>query len=70
METKTIEHKYDFPVELVPIKANNIIIPKKVAVFRTDNNQSIGIVSNQYRLLKHKDIVDSFREDLLLNLMY
>lgn len=63
MNTKT-EKEYDFPVELIPIKANEILIPKKSAVIRTDTQQSIGIVSSQYGLLKHKDIIDSFRKAL------
>ncbi len=57
-------NSYDFPVELAPIKANNIVIPKKVAVIRTDTNKPVGVVSNLYGLLKHKDVVDSFREAL------
>ena len=56
--------KYDFPVKLVPVKANNILIPKKVAVIREDTAEPIGIVSSQYGLLKHQDVVESFRKAL------
>ena len=55
---------YNFPVKLVPIKANNIIIPKKVAVIREDTSEPIGIVSSLYGLMKHQDIIESFREAL------
>ena len=59
-----METKYDFPIVLSPIKAGSIIIPNKSAVIREDTNQPIGIVSNKYGLLKHKDVIDSFREAL------
>ena len=55
---------YDFPITTVPIKANGQEIPKKAAVLRTDTNEPLGIVSNQYGLLTHTDVIDSLRHVL------
>ena len=63
---------YDFPVEFAPVfttgtlagKEIKIAMPKKLAVVRTDTNQSLGIVSDKYAFLKHSDVVDGFRKAL------
>ena len=55
---------YDFPVKLIPIKAENILIPNKVAVIREDTSQPIGVVSSQYGLLKHQEVIECFRKAL------
>lgn len=60
MQTNT----YDFPTQLVEIKANNVIVPGKLAVVREDTNEPIAIVSNKYGLLKHKNVIDCFRDTL------
>jgi hypothetical protein len=58
-------NEYDFPVRLSPIVAENqILIPKKSAVIRTDTNEPIGVVSDKYALVKHSEVVNSFREAL------
>ncbi len=67
MKTNTIEKvstSYDFPVELAPVKTNGIIIPRKSAVYRSDTKQPIGIVSDKYEIIKHKDVIESFRKSL------
>lgn len=65
MKTST----YDFPVELSPIVSQpfGVVIPNKLAVVRTDTKEPIGIVSNKYELLRHKDVVDGFRRALSLS---
>lgn len=52
---------YDFPVKLMPVQSDKIIIPDKAAVIRTDTNEPIGLVSNRYGLLEHKEIINAFR---------
>lgn len=65
--------KYEFPIKLQEIRTNGLIpelpeeqltIPKKLAVVRQDNGDVLGIVSNKYQLLKHEDVVESFRKAL------
>lgn len=60
---------YDFPVELTPIVSQpfGVVIPNKLAVVRTDTKEPIGVVSNKYELLRHKDVVDGFRKALSLS---
>ena len=54
---------YDFPVELQPIYlTDQKVIDKKKAVVRTDTNEPLGIVSDDYGLVKHSTVIDSFRE--------
>jgi len=54
---------YAFPVELQPIfLANGNEITNRKAVVRTDTMKSLGIVSNDYGLVKHESVIDSFRE--------
>lgn len=56
-------NNYNFPVELQPIYlADNLLIPKQKAVVRTDTNDTLGIVSDDYGLVKHSTVVDAFRE--------
>lgn len=63
LEGKIVDTNYDFPVELQPIYlAGNKLIDKKKAVVRTDTNESLGIVSDDYGLVKHATVIDSFRE--------
>jgi len=62
MNKQTI--KYDFPVKLSPVKSDNILIPEKAAVIRQDTKEPIGLVSNRYGLLHHKDVIDSLRKSL------
>lgn len=66
INTTTMKTKksYDFPVSLAEVKTNNIIIPNKLAVIREDTQQPIGLVSNQYSLVKHSDAIDCFRDAL------
>lgn len=60
---KMVANSYDFPVELQPIfLGNNQEIPKRKAVVRTDTMQTLGIVSNDYGLVKHAAVIDAFRE--------
>src|SRR5205814_8078706 len=54
---------YDFPVELQPIYLEgNREIKKQKAVVRTDTMDTLGIVSDGYGLIKHGQVIDSFRE--------
>lgn len=54
---------YNFPVELQPIYLpNKKEIPNKKAVVRTDTMDALGVVSNDYSIIKHGDVIDSFRE--------
>ena len=62
--TKSKSKEYDFPVEMVQVKAGSVKIPNRVAVIRTDTQQPIGIVSTNYQLIPHTEVVDSFREAL------
>ncbi len=55
---------YDFPITLAPIKTEDLLIPKKLAVIRTDTREPIGVVSNQYSLLRHETVIDSIRKVL------
>ena len=57
---------YDFLVELVSVvtQPSGILIPHKFAVIRSDTKQPMGIVSNRYGLIHHKDVVDGFRKAL------
>lgn len=59
------QQQYDFPVELMPITAQGgISIPNKLAVVRTDTNRPLGLVSDKYAFLPHKEVVDGFRSAL------
>jgi hypothetical protein len=54
---------YDFPVELQPVfLSNGDEIKNRKAVVRTDTMNTLGIVSNDYGLVLHKTVIDSFRE--------
>ena len=60
---------YDFPVALQKISTEEgIAIPKRFAVIREEGklvpSRVLGIVSNKYALLPHKDVVDGFRQAL------
>jgi len=57
--------QYDFPTTLVPLKANGIVIPHRLAVIRTDTNQPLGIISDYYQLIPHKEVLEKSREALL-----
>jgi hypothetical protein len=56
--------EYDFPVALEPIFSVGNEIPNKKAVIRCDTKMPLGIVSSQYQLLKHSDVIESFRSAL------
>lgn len=57
--------EYDFPVELMTITAEKgISIPNKLAVVRTDTNTPLGLVSDKYAFLPHKEVVEGFRSAL------
>lgn len=60
MKTK----EYSFPIRTESLFAGKIQIPDKMAVIREDTNEPLGIVSNHYGLLEHKEVVNSFREIL------
>lgn len=57
--------QYDFPTTLAPLKANGIVIPNRFAVIRTDTNEPLGIVSDYYQLISHKEVLEKSREVLL-----
>ncbi len=57
--------QYDFPTTLAPLKANGIVIPHRFAVIRTDTNEPLGIISDQYQLIPHKEVLEKSREVLL-----
>lgn len=58
-----MNNQYDFPVELQPIYlSGDQVIDNKKAVVRTDTMQPLGIVSDDYGLVKHSTVIDSFRE--------
>lgn len=56
-------NEYNFPVNLQPIfLSDGKEIEKRRAVVRTDTMRTLGIVSDGYGLVKHEDVIDSFRE--------
>lgn len=61
----TYNQKYDFPVKISEIKADDIVIPSRYAVIRTDTNEPLGIISDKYQLVSHKLVIDSFRQALI-----
>ena len=57
MQTAT----YDFPVALRPVyDERHNEIPKFKSVTRTDNHRSLSIVSDRYKLIPHRQMVDAF----------
>jgi len=59
----TLDANYQFPVELQPIfLAGGKVIEKRKAVVRMDTMKPLGIVSDEYGLVKHGTVVDSLRE--------
>lgn len=56
---------YDFPTKVVPVEADSIVIPYRFAVIRTDTNQPLGIISNRYQLMPHKEVLEKTREALI-----
>ncbi len=56
--------EYDFPVTLQPISTGGVTIDDRMAVVRTDTKQPIGVVSDKYSLLYHKDVIDTFKTGL------
>lgn len=61
MQTDT----YNFPVAQFPITADNVDIPNRFAVIRTDTNQPLGIVSEKYSLIPHENVISGMRESLI-----
>lgn len=57
-------NEYDFPVRTEQLFAGKIKINDRLAIIREDTNESLGIVSKQYGLLEHKEVVNSFRNIL------
>ena len=58
-----MQNNYDFPVALQPIYlADGKEIKNKKAVVRTDSMDTLGVVSNDYGLVKHNDVIDTFRD--------
>ena len=60
----TYIQQYDFPTKISQIKADDIVIPRRFAVIRTDTNEPLGIISDKYQLVPHKLVIDSFRQAL------
>lgn len=61
----TQSQPYDFPIKISDIKADDILIPRRYAVIRTDTNEPLGIISDKYQLVHHKTVIDSFRQALV-----
>jgi len=56
---------YKFPVEFQPIKTEQgLSIPSKFALVRSDTKDVLSVVTDKYKLLKHEDVIDSFRNAL------
>lgn len=60
-----MNNNYNFPVKLEPITTSTgIEISKRLAVIREDTGTPLGIVSDKYKLLRHEEVVDTFRDAL------
>lgn len=65
-----MDNIFNFPVQLQPILTKNPIpglseeIGGRKAVVRQDTGNVLGIVSDKYELLEHKDVIESFRAAL------
>lgn len=69
-----MENTFEFPVELQTILTINPVsienggsddvIRGRKAVVRQDTGDVLGIVSDKYQLLEHKDVIQGFREAL------
>ncbi len=57
--------QYDFPIEIRPINADGIVIPERYAVIRTDTDKPLGIISDRYKLVPHKEVVERSRAALI-----
>jgi hypothetical protein len=63
---------YNFPIRLQEIYTNGLnpkskeqlTVQNKLAVVRADSGDVLGIVSKKYQVLKHEDVVNSFRKAL------
>jgi hypothetical protein len=60
-----MNQQYNFPVSIVPITAGSKTIPNKFAIVRKDTNEPLSIVSKRYNLLKHADVIDTFKQSLV-----
>lgn len=64
------KNSHDFEVALQPITTLNPVaggddtIKGRKAVIRQDNGVCLGILSDNYTLLKHADVIDAFRKAL------
>lgn len=57
--------KYDFPVEMQPIKTTSgIDIPNKRAVVRTDTKKALGVVGTDYHILHNKEVLKQIEDSL------
>lgn len=59
--------QYDFPVELRPVHTLNqalepVEIKGRMAVVRTDTEKVVGIVSDQYKILRHAEVIQAFHD--------
>lgn len=58
-----VDNNYNFPVALQPIFfGNGQEIQHRKVVVRTDTMQPLSVVSNEYGLVKHSSVIDTFRE--------
>jgi len=58
-----MDTNYNFPVELQPIYlGSKKEISNRKAVVRTDTEAVLGVVSNEYELVRHATVIDAFRE--------
>jgi hypothetical protein len=55
---RRIEMETLVPIKEERIKVNDIIVPDKKAIVRTDTNDVLSIVSNNYQVFKHEDVIE------------
>lgn len=63
--TETVE-EYDFPISVHDMKVadGDIVIPDKKVIIRDDTERVLGVVSDGYNVLSHKDALDPIIESL------
>jgi hypothetical protein len=70
MTKEEIIQKVNFPVgELENVFANNgnnvsLLIPDRKAIYRSDTNKVLGLLSNKYKILPHSQVVETIFNSL------
>lgn len=59
-----MRNRIDFPIDIQKVQTSDGLIINQKAIVRTDTNQVLGVVGNDYEFIRHEEVLQNMEKNL------